>query len=256
MNTDQVALQLYTLRDHLKTPGDIAATLKKVRGIGYKAVQASGLGPIPEAELTGILAGEGLQLCATHEPSNTILRDPEAVVERLLKLNCKYTAYPYPAEIDLADKSQIQRLAEQLERAGEVLSKAGQVLTYHNHAIELMRLSEGTVLDYLYEQTDERFLQAEIDTYWIQYGGGDPVHWCQKLPGRLPLLHLKDYQMTAKNEPTYCEVGYGNLNWKKIISAAESSGCQWFIVEQDTCPGDPFESVSKSYQYITTHLCA
>lgn len=256
MTLDQVALQLYTLRDHLKTPGDIAATLKKVSNIGYKAVQASGLGPIDESELASLLAGENLRLCATHEPSHTILRNPEAVVERLKKLNCKYTAYPHPADIDLTDASQVQRLAEDLNRAGEVLRTAGQVLTYHNHATELLRMGEQTVLDYLYERTDAKFLQAEIDTYWIQYGGGDPVAWCEKLSGRLPLLHMKDYQITAKNQPVYCEIGYGNLDWKKIIAAAEASGCQWFIVEQDTCPGDPFESISKSYEYISSHLCS
>ena len=151
MKIEQVALQLYTLRDQLKTPADIAATLKKVRTIGYEAVQASGLGPIAEAELLTILRGEGLQLCATHEPAAQILAEPQAVVERLQKLGCKYTAYPHPAGIDFADFSQVERLAEQLEAAGRVLHEAGQVLTYHNHATELVRHGEQTILDYLYE---------------------------------------------------------------------------------------------------------
>lgn len=256
MKIDQVALQLYTLRDHLKTPAEVAGALKKVRAIGYKAVEASGLGLIDESELIAILNGEGLQLCATHEPSATIIRQPEKVVERLQKLGCTFTAYPHPVEVDLTDASQVHRLAEQLEHSGRVLRGAGQVLAYHNHAIELLRLGESTVLDAIYDRTDPAMLQAEIDTYWIQYGGGDPVDWCSKLSGRLPLLHMKDYQMTAKNEPTYCEIGSGNLNWKKIIAAAEQSGCKWFIVEQDTCPGDPFESVAKSYQYIAANLCS
>ncbi len=256
MKIEQVALQLYTLRDHLKTPTDIAATLKKVSAIGYKAVQVSGMGPIAESELTAILDGEGLTLCATHEPSDQILAEPQAVVERLKKLGCKYTAYPYPAGIDFADVSQVQRLAERLEAAGKVLHEAGQVLTYHNHAIELVRVGEQTILDYIYEQTDATYLQGEIDTYWIQYGGGDPVEWCQKLDDRLPLLHMKDYRFLTSNKPEYAEIGYGNLNWKKIIAAAEASGCQWFMVEQDTCPGDPFDSVSKSFQYVASHLCS
>ena len=78
--------------------------------------------------------------------------------------------------------------------------------------------------------------------------------WCESLKGRLPLLHMKDYQFKADNSPIYCEVGSGNLNFKKIIAAAEASGCEWFIVEQDTCPGDPFDSVKKSFDYIKAHL--
>ena len=256
MKIEQVALQLYTLRDQLKTPADVAATLKKVRAIGYQAVQVSGMGPIAESELLAILGGEGLQLCATHEPAAQILAEPHVVVERLQKLGCKYTAYPHPAGIDFADFSQVERLAEQLEAAGKVLHEAGQVLTYHNHATELVRHGGQTILDYLYEQTDATYLQGEIDTYWIQYGGGDPVEWCQKLDDRLPLLHMKDYRMQTNHQPVFAEIGEGNLNWRKIIAAAEASGCGWFIVEQDTCPGDPFESVAKSYRYISAHLCA
>ena len=55
MKLSQVALQLYTLRDYTKTPADIRHTLKKVRAIGYEAVQASGMGPIDDAELVEIL---------------------------------------------------------------------------------------------------------------------------------------------------------------------------------------------------------
>lgn len=256
MKLDQVALQLYTLRDHLKTPTDIAASLKKVRSIGYKSVQASGLGPIPEEDLLNLLGAEGLTLCATHESGDTILNDPSAVVERLRKLKCAYTAYPYPANFNLNEPEQVRTLADKLNKSGEVLRQAGQVLTYHNHALELVHMGDATVLEYLYENTDPEFLQGEIDTYWIQYGGGDPVDWCQKLNGRLPLLHLKDYKVSSQGQPTYCEIGAGNLNWKKIIAAAEESGCQWFIVEQDTCPGDPFESIAQSFEYISANLCA
>ena len=96
MKIQQVAVQLYTLRDFTKTPADIAATLKKVRAIGYQSVQASALGPIQEDELLRMIKGEGLTLCATHEDCDMILNEPGAVVEKLKKLNCKYTAYPFP----------------------------------------------------------------------------------------------------------------------------------------------------------------
>src|SRR5690348_12550865 len=100
MNISQIAVQLYTLRDHLKTPHDIVATLKKVRAIGYQAAQVSGLGPISEEELVKIAADSGMVLCATHEDGATILNEPGKVVERLDKLGVKITAYPYPAGIN------------------------------------------------------------------------------------------------------------------------------------------------------------
>ena len=256
MKITQVAAQLYTLRDHLKTPADIAASLKKVRAIGYQAVQVSGMGPIDEAELVRILNGEGLTCCATHEPSLVILNEVEKVIERLKKLGCKYTAYPFPNGIDFQQPEQVEALARKLDAAGAVMAKAGQVLTYHNHAHEFIHYrGQQTALDYIYSATQPQNLQGEIDTYWVQAGGGDPVAWCRKLKGRLPLLHVKDYGVGAEGKALFAEIGQGNLNWPEIIAAAESSGCEWFIVEQDICPGDPFESLAISFRYMRDQLC-
>ena len=254
MKIEQVAAQLYTLRDFTKTPADIAATLKKVRGLGYQAVQASALGPIEESELVKILNGEGLTCCATHESGDTILNNPQAVVEKLQKLGCKYTAYPYPGGIDFSDEAQILALAKKLNKSGAVLREAGQTLTYHNHAIEFVRHGGMTALEIIYKKSSKKNLQGEIDTYWVQYGGADPVDWCKRLKGRLPLLHMKDYAFLTSDKPMMAEIGSGNLNWKKIVATAEKSGCQWFIVEQDVCPGDPFDSLKKSFEYIAANL--
>ena len=70
----------------------------------------------------------------------------------------------------------------------------------------------------------------------------------------MPFIHLKDYAMTVERKPNYCEIGLGTLPFKRIISEAERSGCRWFIVEQDTCPGDPFESLRGSFNYLKANL--
>jgi sugar phosphate isomerase/epimerase len=254
MKIEQVALQLYTLRDYLKTPADIRATLKKVAAIGYPAVQVSGMGPIPEEELVTILKGEGLVLCATHEGSDVIRRTPEKVVERLAKLGCRHTAYPFPSGVDWGKPEDIENLIVDLDRAGAVLRAAGQVLSYHNHAVELTPIHGTTALDYIYSKTSAENLLGEIDTYWIQHGGADPVAWCRQLKGRLPLLHLKDYTVKPDGQPTFASIGAGNLNWPAIIAAARASGCEWYIVEQDTTPGDPFDAVRDSFNYIREKL--
>jgi sugar phosphate isomerase/epimerase len=254
MKLEEIALQLYTLRDHLKTPADIRATLKKVRTIGYPAVQVSGMGPIAEAELVEILNGEGLILCATHEPADVIRQSPEQVVERLARLGCRYTAYPHPAGVDWSKPEDIKNLIADLDRAGSVLRKADQVLCYHNHAIELTPIHGTTALDYIYSRTNPLNLQGEIDTYWIQHGGADPVAWCRQLKGRLPLLHLKDYAVKPDGQPTFASVGAGNLNWPAILAAAAESGCKWYIVEQDTTPGDPFDAVRASLDFMRENL--
>lgn len=254
MKLQQVAAQLYTLRDHLKTPADIATTLKKVRAIGYTTVQVSGMGPIPEADLLALCQDTGLVICATHEGGQSILETPERVVDRLNALECQYTAYPSPGGVDLASLPSVMQLANGLNAAGKVLHEAGKVLCYHNHQLEFRKLEGRTVLETIYAETDPRYLQGEPDTYWVQNGGGDSAAWCHRLRGRLPLIHLKDYGVGTENQPVYTEIGNGNLDFPGIIAAAEHAGCQWFIVEQDTTPGDPFDSLAVSYRYIAEHL--
>jgi sugar phosphate isomerase/epimerase len=254
MKLTQVAAQLYTCRDTLQDAQGIAKTLARLRAVGYTAVQVSGLGPVPYEEVARILAGTGMRCCGTHEPSADILDSPAKVVESLRALGCGMTAYPYPAGIDLSSRAAVDCFIAKLQEAGEVLAGAGQVLCYHNHNHEFRKLEGKVILDLIYDGTTKSALQGEPDTYWIQYGGGDNVAWCRKLAGRLPIIHLKDYQTTADNQPMWCEIGAGVLDFKRIIAAAEESGCEWFVVEQDTCPGDPVESLAMSFRYIEEHL--
>jgi sugar phosphate isomerase/epimerase len=199
-------------------------------------------------------ADAGLLCCATHEAGNLILDAPEEVVENLNILDCKLTAYPYPGDIDLSSRASVDSLITRLQRAAGVLAAAGQTLCYHNHNHEFRKLDGKTILDLIYAGAPA--VQGEPDTYWIQYGGGDNLAWCHKLSGRLPMIHLKDYETTSANAPAFCEIGAGVLDFAGIITAAESSGCQWFIVEQDTCPGDPVDSLAQSFRYIQENLVA
>ena len=94
MKIQQVAAQLYTLRDSMKTPDDMARTLKAVRAIGYQAVQVSGVGPIAPKALRKLLDDNGLTCCSTHEDVGMILNDTDALIEKLKTLGSPSTAIP------------------------------------------------------------------------------------------------------------------------------------------------------------------
>lgn len=254
MKAQQIAAQLYTVRDQMKTPAEIVAGLRRIRQIGYAAVQVSGIGPIPVDDLAQALRDEGLVCCATHEPGDELLNHPERVAAKLHQLGSRITAYPYPGGISFATLADVKAFAARLDHAGSAFREAGIDLCYHNHHIEFQRVEGHLVLDVIFSETDPRHVQAELDTYWVQFGGGDPVDWCRRMKGRLPTLHLKDYVVNAQNQVVFAEVGSGNLAWPSILEAADAAGCPWFIVEQDICPGDPFESLRKSYQFLKSHV--
>ena len=250
MKTEQIAVQLYTLRDFTKTPTDFATTMKRVREIGYDAVELAGTAGLPPADAAKIVRDASLQICSSHESTKMILNQPQQVVDRLCEFGITHAVYSYPAGVEMSDVAQVDKMIADLDAAGAVLRRAGMTLCYHNHALEFFQRNGRTVLDDIFAGTSPEHLQAELDIHWVQAGGGDPAETCRRFAGCLPLLHVKDFSVTAQGERQFAEVGHGNLNIPEILTAAEAAGCKWFIVEQDTCPTDPFECIARSFDYL------
>lgn len=249
MTRSAVAAQLFTLREFLQTPADIAVTLKRVREIGYEAVQVSGLGPIKPAELRKVADGEGLTICATHMAFERFRDEPEAVVAEHRILGCAHPATgSMPAEYREGAEGYL-RFARDAEKVGRKLAGAGMTFSYHNHSFEFERFGGRRGLDILIENTSPEALKLELDTYWVQHGGGDPAAWIRRVRGRIPLLHLKDMAMEGRTQ-LFAEIGRGNLNWPAILEAAREAGVEWYIVEQDQCAGDPLASLKISLENL------
>jgi|SaaInl7_200m_RNA_FD_contig_21_424693_length_1078_multi_12_in_0_out_0_1 sugar phosphate isomerase/epimerase len=244
----QIAAQMYTVREFAKTPADIAATIKKVGAIGYTAMQVSGFGPIAPQELKDLADGEGVEICATHTGFERMRDETQAVIDEHLLWGCDYPAIggmPQSYREDGGDG--YKRFAVEASEVARKLADAGLTFGYHNHSHELERFGDRTGLQILLEDSDPEVFQLEIDTYWIQAGGGDSADWLRKAAGRADLLHVKDMAMKGR-EQLFAEVGEGNLNWPAILAAAVEAGTKWYIVEQDTCQRDPFDSLAISLQ--------
>jgi sugar phosphate isomerase/epimerase len=247
MSKPVLGAQLYTLREHCKTPADIAVTLRKVREIGYTTVQLSGLGPIDPRELAGLLQDTGLHAVSTHESWDRFRTDLDALIEEHTLWNCAHPAIGgLPGDYFTADG--LKRFLDELAPIAERLAAAGMDFSYHNHNHELARIGERTWLGALYADAAPEMLKAELDTYWIQAGGGDPASWVRCCAGREPILHCKDMRITPEREQRFAEIGEGNLNWPAILEAAEAGGVESLMIEQDLCyDRNPFTSLRISY---------
>ena len=240
--------QLYTVRQFTQTIEDVAETLKKVADIGYTAIQISAFGPVEPKDVARIAQDNSLTVAATHMAWDGFLKDLDTVIETNSLWGCKHPAIGgLPAEYRTA--AGIERFIDELTPIAEKLAAEGMDFSYHNHNHELARYDcRKTWLETLYERADPNVLKAEIDTYWIQAGGGDPAAWLRMCAGRIPVIHLKDMCITAEREVRMAEIGEGNLNWPAIIEAAEAGGVEYYLIEQDQCYGrDPFESLAISY---------
>lgn len=238
---------MYTVREFVKTPAGIAESLKKIRGLGYEAVQLSGLGPIGTQELKRMLDGEGLTAAATHIPWNRLQDDIQSVIDEHNALECKNVAIGSMPN-DYRSAEGYGRFAREASEVAAKLNAAGLTFSYHNHSFEFERFGDRTGFQILVEESTPA-LGMEIDTYWVQYGGADPAHWIRRVKGRIPIVHVKD--MTARGkEILMAEVGEGNLNWPNILDACKEAGVEWYCVEQDHCQRDPFESLGISYRNL------
>ncbi|HEY3289995.1 MAG TPA: sugar phosphate isomerase/epimerase, partial [Anaerolineae bacterium] len=186
-----------------------------------------------------------------HIGYDRLQHDLPAVIAQHHLWNCNHVAVgSLPADYRQEGEGGFARFAHDASEIGRRLSENGLTFSYHNHSFEFERFGSRTALDVIYEESDPRYLKAELDTYWVQHGGGDPALWITKMKNRLPVVHLKD-MVIIDGKQVMAEIGEGNLNWPAILKACAASGVEWYAVEQDECQRDPFESLAISYRNLT-----
>lgn len=248
----KIGVQLFTVRDFMNTEEDVKRSFEKIKALGYDEIQTAGC-KIPY-ETFGRLAKEaGLTVVGTHDNFDLMCNDPETAMRNHDLLDTKIMG------IGGFFKNTAEDYRAFIERANTVaksIRARGFKFTYHNHSHEFRSLDGKLIMDILLEGLDPTNTGFVLDTYWVQHGGGDVRYWLEKLAGRIDILHLKDMAKSDGNEPPQyiTEVGNGNLYWEGIIETALRTGVKSFVVEQDTCPGDPFDSLRKSADYLRANF--
>jgi sugar phosphate isomerase/epimerase len=238
-----IAAELYTLRLQLRDPEAIAAGLERVRAIGYEGVELAGLGPIEAVHLARLLRDTGLAASSSHVRWERLRDETDAVLEDCATWACDHVAVPMPPA-EYRDAPGYERFGAEAAGVAAKLGEAGVRFSYHNHSFELERFGSESGLEILLRSGGPA-LGAQLDTYWIQHGGGSPAGWIRRLRGRLPTVHLKD-MVIIDGEPAMAEIGEGNLDWADLLLACQEAEAEVLIVEQDVCRRDPFESLALS----------
>lgn len=236
MTKFQIGAQMFSMRDRTQTAEAMRRTLTEVKNMGYNMVQLSGHNQeIDPNEIADMLQSIGLNCGATHFGFE-VLRDE---TERLVKVhqlwNCKYPGIgAMPASYRTSKEGYIA-FAKDVSAVADRLADHGLTLVYHNHAFEMAKFDGVTGLELLMEHSSPS-LQFEIDTYWIQSGGGDPCEWIRRVKGRMDVVHFKEMVGCEPNGISMTKmapIGEGNLNWPKIFAACEEIGVKYAFVEQD-----------------------
>jgi len=254
----KVGVQLYTVRDNMKT--DFDGTIAKVASIGYKEVEFAGYFGRSAKEVRAVIDKNGLAAPSTHVQYDELDAKFPSVIEDSKIIGMKYVVCPWIPE-DLRKSPDIWKQAsEKFNKCGEQCKQAGLQFAYHNHWFEFLPVDGKLPYDALLKMCDKDLVKMELDLCWITTAGGDPLKYFNENPGRFPLVHVKDLkklpEITTGGPQNFgdtvdlTEVGSGIIDWKKIFAQSEKAGIKQYIVEHDH-PKAPFDSIQGSYEYLS-----
>ena len=143
-------------------------------------------------------------------------------------------------------KGGVENLATILTTLGKQARALDLKLLYHNHDFEFIGDASGfTVIDYLLENCDPKYVNFQMDLHWVTKAKADPLVYFEKYPGRFKLWHVKDMDSQGRFAP----VGNGTIDFGRILNEKEQSGMQAYFVEQDeTFAMEPLEAIKVSHK--------
>ena len=247
----KIAAQLYNCREYTRTPGDIEATLKRTKKIGFDVIQISGFGPCDPDLLARLVKETGLEVCLTHIPWPRLADSNELkkVIDKHKKLGCSLIGLgSRPGD---AYPNSYEGWTRFIKKANEItvqIRDEGLDFSYHNHDFEFEKWKGVTAMDRLIDEVPN--LYFTLDTFWVQAGGANPLKYIKKLEGRIKVIHFKDFRI-ANRTRQFAEIGLGNLDWSEIIPLCKSTGIPCAAIEQDSdWLEDPFESLAISREFL------
>ena len=239
----RIGLQLYTVRDLMQV--DVARTLDQVARAGYREVEFAGYFGESPSRIRSLLDALGLASPSTHVSLVDLTRETSRTFDVADAIGHRYIVVASLHRGDRHTLDDFRRVAAALNRAGETARGRGLRLGYHNHDFELGRKDGALPYDLLLAETDPELVWFEMDFYWMTRGGGDPVTYFERHPGRFHLCHIKDMDRRGG----MADVGAGRIDFQRILRRRSEAGLRHFYVEHDH-PTDPVASIRASYGFL------
>lgn len=238
--TAPVGVQAYSFRNYF--PKDIPGTLDRIQSMGIKEIEG-GSGKIDPTDYRKLCEARGISIPSTGAQFKELEEDPMKVVETAKALGSKYVMcawVPHPNRGNFS-KADADKAIAVFNAAGKVLAENGLTFCYHAHGYEFQPYENGTLLDYIITQTNPAYVSFEMDIFWVQFGGGDPVALLNKYGDRWKLLHLKDMKKGIKKDLTggtdveyNVPLGTGQLDMEGILKAAKKIGIAHYFIEDES----------------------
>jgi sugar phosphate isomerase/epimerase len=242
--TQPLSVQLYTVRDALSA--DLPGTLQRIADIGYTNVEAFGFVDNAD-ELAAALRDAGLAAPSGHARLlDAGEQDLERIFHASVTIGLGTLIDPHIDEARWTTREDVEAIARELSTLAPRAADHGLVLGYHNHAFEFSNRIDGVSAYEVFADALSDDVVLELDTYWVQVGGDDPVAIIGKYGDRVQFLHVKDGD-GSHDDKQQVAVGNGIMPIREIIAAAPDA---LHVVELDDHEGDVFQAVADSYTFL------
>ena len=251
--TAPFGVQAYTFRKSF--PIDVAKTLDTIKMMGFTEMEGGGNRMSPEA-FKKLCDERGISIPSTGAGYEELVRAPDSVVYRAKILGAKYVMCAWiPHQDNVLTFDNAKKAVEDFNRIGKIMKDNGLIFCYHAHGYEFQPYENGNLLDYIFTNTNPEYVSFEMDIFWIQFGGGDPVALLKKYGNRWKLMHLKDLKKGAQKNLTgltgpenNVPLGHGEIDIPGILKEAKKIGIQHYFIEDES--NDVNEQVPASINYL------
>lgn len=248
-----LGIAAYTFRNHF--PKDVEGTLDMIQNLGFKEYEGGSAGMDP-AQFRKLCEERGIVIPSTGTGFEELEKDPQAVADRAKALGAKYVMCSWiPHKKGQFNQENADRAIAAFNRGGEILRENGITFKYHVHGYEFQPHGDGTLLDYMIQNTDPNYVALQMDVMWTHFGGGDPVGLLQKYGKRWVSLHLKDFRKGAPRDMTGLTgsendvpLGQGELDIPGILRESNKIGIKHMFIEDES--DLELENLPKSIAYL------
>jgi sugar phosphate isomerase/epimerase len=234
-----VGLQLYSVREQCKK--DLPGTLAAVAKIGYKGVEFAGYHGRSAQELRKLLDDNGLVVCGTHTPYESVKADKlQETIEFNRTIGNNFLIVPWMNE---AKTKQVWLdRAKEFNELADKLKPEGMWIGYHAHQHDFKQIDGVSAWDLFFGNTKAEVIM-QLDTSNCCEGGADPLAVLKKYPGRARSIHLKPHGGGPD-----AAIGEDRVDWKAIFAFCERKGkTQWYVVEHESGT-NPLDAVKRCYE--------
>lgn len=247
-------IQTYSFRNSFKN--GVEATLDTIQRLGFKEVEC-GISPYgyTSAEFKKLLDARNMTAPSVGAGYELIVKDPQEVAKQAKDLGASYVMVAWIPHKDKFTIEDAKKAVADFNRVGKVLKENGITFCYHNHGYEFQPYKNGTLFDYIVENTDPEYVSFEMDILWVAHPGADPVELLNKYGNRWKLMHLKDLKKGTKsdfsgNTPVENDVtlGTGSIDIPAVLKAAKKAGIKHYFIEDES--PDVGKQVPQSLAYL------